>query len=443
VKRALVRLLFGWPIGLLAVLLLPAQAFAIDEFPLPSPSSGPAGITTGPDGALWFTEEAPSGNRIGRITTTGSITEYPIPTTSALPAEIVTGSDGALWFTEFGKSQIGRLDPSTGQFKEFPVILGSGPDGITAGPDGAIWFTEFQAGNIGRLDPAHPDNLDPAPPNSISEFATPTAASGPSDITLGPDGRLWFTEAQANKVGAINPSNPSTGGINEFSGTADDPSGITSSAGALWYTASSIFGGGNKIGRISTTGSIQEFDVPTPSSDPSGITTGSDGALWFTELAANKIGRITTGGSFTEFVLPNSSSQPEEITSGPDGALWFTEFLGNRIGRIVPASPGGTPGSPGAPGASSPSSSPSSSFSTSSPRLSVLPPSSTSGSRRRSCRVPKLRRLTVKKARRKLRRAKCRYRVRGKGRVVSTRPRAGKRTSKRVLVKAKRKRRKS
>jgi streptogramin lyase len=34
-----------------------------------------------------------------------------------------------------------------------------------------------------------------------------------------------------------------------------------------------------------------------------GITTGPDGALWFTEQNASKIGRITTAGVITEFPL--------------------------------------------------------------------------------------------------------------------------------------------
>jgi virginiamycin B lyase len=456
VGRPLVRWLCGCSIGLLAALLLPAAALAIDEFPLPNAASGPAGITTGPDGAVWFTEEQPGptapggsgGNRIGRITTSGAITEVPIPTTSAQPAEITTGPDGAIWFTEFGKSQIGRLDPATNSITEYPVLLGSGPDGITVGPDGALWFTEFQASQIGRIT---------TDGTVTHQFPTPSGTSGPSDITTGPDGRLWFTEALGNKIGAVSPSNPTTGGISEFGPTADDPSGITSSFGALWYTASSTLGGGNKIGRISTTGAIQEFEVPTPNSDPSGITTGSDGALWFTEVAGNKVGRMTTGGSFTEFPLPNSGSGPEEITSGPDGALWFTEqgvpsvpggtdrVGGNRIGRIVPASVPGTPAGGSAPPPAG-GSSPGASTGTSSVRipsslLTKLP--SSGGSTKRKCRVPKLRGLSVRKAKKKLRRAHCRYRIRGKGRVVSTRPKARTRTSKRVVVRAKRKRRRS
>jgi hypothetical protein len=56
---------------------------------------------------------------------------------------------------------------------------------------------------------------------------------------------------------------------------------------------------------------------------------------------------------------------------------------------------------------------------------------------KKACRVPKVRRLSLKKAKKKLGKAGCRYKTRGKGRVVSTKPSAGKRTTKTVLVKAK------
>jgi len=39
---------------------------------------------------------------------------------------------------------------------------------------------------------------------------------------------------------------------------------------------------------------ISEFPLPSASSAPYGITAGSDGNLWFTQINANKIGRITT-----------------------------------------------------------------------------------------------------------------------------------------------------
>lgn len=109
------------------------------------------------------------------------------------------------------------------------------------------------------------------------------------------------------------------------------PAAITSGPdGALWFTE--IYG--NRVGRISPGGAITEFGVPTPNSAPERITTGPDGALWFTENSG-RIGRITTGGSITEYSVPTSGSRPNEITTGADGALWFTEFGANQIGRIT------------------------------------------------------------------------------------------------------------
>ncbi len=42
---------------------------------------------------------------------------------------------------------------------------------------------------------------------------------------------------------------------------------------------------------------------------------------------------MTAAGIITEFRVPTTSGVPDIITSGPDGALWFTEFAGDRIGR--------------------------------------------------------------------------------------------------------------
>jgi hypothetical protein len=49
-------------------------------------------------------------------------------------AERTTGPDGALWFTEMGAGKIGRITVS-GTFTEFSLpATASSPEGITAGP---------------------------------------------------------------------------------------------------------------------------------------------------------------------------------------------------------------------------------------------------------------------------------------------------------------------
>ena len=75
-------------------------------------------MVSGPDGALWFTENG--NNQIGRITTAGDFTEYPIPTATSGPFGIASGPDGALWFTENAGNKIGRI-ATDGTVTEFPV----------------------------------------------------------------------------------------------------------------------------------------------------------------------------------------------------------------------------------------------------------------------------------------------------------------------------------
>ncbi|HYK84752.1 MAG TPA: Virginiamycin B lyase, partial [Ktedonobacteraceae bacterium] len=56
---------------------------------------------------------------------------------------------------------------------------------------------------------------------------------------------------------------------------------------------------------------------------------------WFIEQSEDKIGRITPSGVITEFPLPTSGSSPAEITSGPGHNLWFTESGTSKIGQIT------------------------------------------------------------------------------------------------------------
>ena len=122
-----------------------------------------------------------------------------------------------------------------------------------------------------------------------SNLRLPTANSMAAGITAGPDGNLWFAEYH-----------------------------------------------GNKIGRITTSGTITEFPILTTYGGPEGITAGPDGNLWFAEYSYGKIGRITTAGAVTEFQVPGTSS-PWRIATGPDGNLWFTDLIGDKIGRITTA----------------------------------------------------------------------------------------------------------
>ncbi len=248
------------------------------EFALPHPASGPAGITTGPDGNLWFTES--TGNAIGRIATDGTgITEFALPTPPArTPLGITTGPDGNLWFTESTGNAIGRITP-TGAVTEFPLPnAGSGPSGITVGPDDNLWFTELLGNRIARITTT----------GAVSELALDQPNRGPDQLTVGSDSRIWFTERTGDGIGRVDAN----------------------------------FGG------------LTDVALPAGSA-PAGITTGCDGNIWFTAGAANAVDRLAPDGTnLTGFPLSNPQSGPAAITSGMDHNLWFTETTGNRVARV-------------------------------------------------------------------------------------------------------------
>ena len=66
------------------------------------------------------------------------------------------------------------------------------------------------------------------------------------------------------------------------------------------------------------------------------MTAGRDGNVWFTEYGANQIGRVTLSGAITEFPIPTGDSGPYGIVAGPDGNLWFVESGVGRLASIPP-----------------------------------------------------------------------------------------------------------
>ena len=310
---------------------------------------GPAGyggnaIASGPDGNMWFTNNA--NNSIGRITPSGAVTYFAEPTTSASASTggprlfaIAAGPDGNLWFTSFYANLVGKITPA-GVITTYPVPTANAmPMGITAGLDGNIWFVLDNASGIGRITPG----------GVITEFPIPTpGATGPAAITsdngclmcgfmitAGPLNSLWFTIPAANRVGRITMAgvvttmpvttappasttgtNPSIGAI-----TAGDD-------GNLWITQN----GDGKIARLTTDGVATAFALPSATSQPSSITPGPDGSLWIGTYAGNALVQFVVPGArgtpvIKQFTIPTASSIPTSVAVGADGSAWFTNVV--------------------------------------------------------------------------------------------------------------------
>jgi streptogramin lyase len=187
----------------------------------------------------------------------------------------------------------------------------NGPGSLTVGPDGNMYFTDAE--DIGRITPA----------GVITNFISgQNATSTPVDsIVAGPDGNLWFCE---DGVGV--------------SGTP--PSSIVAGpAGELWFL---IDGTTAPIGRITTAGAITEITSGLNSmSEPNALTAGPDGNLWFTDPdngATPAVGMLTPIGTSVQEFATGTGTMPNDITAGPDGNVWFDDQYSGQyaVGRATP-----------------------------------------------------------------------------------------------------------
>jgi len=331
----------------------------IHEYPIPvsanpSPELGP--ITSGPDGNVWFgdvwcdtTVDGPCARpSIGRITPSGAITEYRDTTEYGYPVSLAVGADGAIWFigdysfgTDLSALVVASIS-SSGIYGAHFTPQGSASvccvaNGGAAGPDGNIWWTAIwqtrYVALVGKTSPTDSGIGYPVPSLPTSAFPN----FEPMMIAAGPDGNLWFTAQGLDLNGTYDGQDfvvkiTTSGVMTQFPIPTAHARALTivkGPDGNLWFCESNA----NKIGKITTSGVITEYTLPHSGSGPNGLTVGPDNELWFTEYNRKMIGRLTTTGSESEYPVPSGAS-PDNIAPGADGTLYFVE-TGGKIGVLM------------------------------------------------------------------------------------------------------------
>ena len=92
---------------------------------------------------------------------------------------------------------------------------------------------------------------------------------------------------------------------------------------------------------------VSVFPVPTSNAGLERIVTAPDGSMWFVESEVGKIGRITTSGDIQEYKLPPTTTGSVDgsvmgIDVGPDGVVWVTYDYGRKILSYNPATAAAT-----------------------------------------------------------------------------------------------------
>jgi virginiamycin B lyase len=182
-------------------------------------------------------------------------------------------------------------------------------------------------------------------PGSTFDMMVPGAHLGSThEITLGPDGNLWFTQQKQGELGRLTPS----GKFTLYStGVGSGPHGIEfDKQGRLWITRQFK----NTISQVDIKGKVHivaNHVIPYPDAQPHGLTIARDGKVWFTGREGNVVGYYDPKTNrFRVFKLDNPDPSPNPELNGnfpiyikqaPDGSMYFTNLLTSRVSRITPS----------------------------------------------------------------------------------------------------------
>src|SRR5579884_627199 len=298
-----------------------------NEFAVPTANSQPGGITSAPDGFLYFAEQA--AGKIGQVTTGGSFKEFSIATSGGTAGnnaiDVAVGPDGQLWFTEQGAAPgVAAMSLSTDKIKEYPVA-GSAPVSISSGAAAnTLAFTDPGHDAIGQINTTT---------GIVTETGIPSAAANPLGIAINSGDALhvYFTEDDASKIGVLNVVSNTIAEIPTLTPAAGPTLIVQGPDGAMWFTENNVA----KMGHLTLSGQLTEFPL-SPATSATGLVTARDNNVYFGDPVQNKIGSISgiTPATVTEYAIPTANALPGRMTLGPDGRVYFTEVDGNKIGQL-------------------------------------------------------------------------------------------------------------
>jgi virginiamycin B lyase len=302
-------------------------------------------------GRLKWTYELKTFSRPSGDATKAVITEYDLPGPS-VPHDAVVDREGMVWYNDFQRPLFGRLDPHTGETKEWnlPVLKPGFPQGlltIKLDHDGNPWLPRFFQGcTLTKYDRKTGRFVDwkvsPQYEDKLSRCA---------HVALGaPDGTVWFSDSGNRRMFRLDPG---TGRIDVYESfpdytaakggieTAGRPStghrtyGIAVDSQSNGYFAD-IAGG--TIGQVDAkTGKVTLYPTPTPDSGPRRTFMDSQDRLWFGENYASKLGRFDTRTKqFREWTppVPWSGAYPAVVDKA--GSAWTVGMSTDYIYRLDP-----------------------------------------------------------------------------------------------------------
>ncbi|HSD04508.1 MAG TPA: CopD family protein [Nitrosopumilaceae archaeon] len=233
-------------------------------------------------------------------------------------------NDGKIWYTDTPNSRIGFFDPDTEKFENIDLPIKSVPIFTETDLQNNIWVALADKNILLKYNQEKKE---------FSEFKISQAPlSGPTALILDETGNIWFTEAQAGKIGVINPQ---TGQTREFTPeeSLKEPTALFfDDNGNLWISEHT----GPTITRFDPIlETFERVPVLDPDALPFGMTSDKYGNIWIGQHTVDSLGVYDPyNGNFNEIPIPTQQSFVQFITSDDDGNIWIVEQRGQKLGMV-------------------------------------------------------------------------------------------------------------
>ena len=241
--------------------------------------------------------------------------EWVMPTLGQRSRDPIQAQDGTIWWVgQFG-NLIGRLDPRTGEMKEWVLPANAFPHTVELDPKGIPWYTGNKNGSVGKLDPAT---------GKVTVYQMPDPkAKDPHTLIFDKKGTAFFTLQNSNMVGRLNPD---TGDIKLITLPIADskPYGIKVDAeGAIWFSCN----GAPCIYKMDpATMELKEYKLPLAGTTVRRLDIAPDGIIWYVNSGKGRIGKLDPKtGQITEWDSPSGPRSHPYAIVVMDGGVWYNE----------------------------------------------------------------------------------------------------------------------
>ena len=257
------------------------------------------------------------------------LTEYEVPRRESQPHDVAVDSDGMVWYNDHGNQYIGRLNPRTGEIKEW-LVPGVALKDAAGKSSGRPVFDLRQENTAGPLW------FDTVTVNRKTEQFT--VGKGP----LRADGMIWDTKSspQADgdpKILEVIRTDPKTGETKRFPGP-DRPMrfyGDEVDSQGNFYGASLQYG---VVGVLNGKNGEWAFvPTPTPDSGPRRTALDSQDRFWYAEYYAGAIGMFDPKKWEAKEWKLHPYSLPYGIGVDKNGEAWTAGQGADELYRLNPA----------------------------------------------------------------------------------------------------------